>query len=112
MLREQAGTLAPPKSDIHKVRYNCNTKALKQLSTVLEEGVVFQVAVFVLSRNATQRGALCDETKRLRERLEGGGDCTRNLRKKEMISPLHVFLLFFPSSLRPSVPPYLFPLFS
>ena len=54
VLREQAGTLAPPKSDIHKVRCNCNTKALKQLSTVLEEGVVSQAAFFVSSRNATR----------------------------------------------------------
>lgn len=50
--------------------------------------------------------------KRLHERQEGGGDCGWNLHKKEMISPLHNFLLFFPSSLRPSVPLYLFRLFS
>ena len=49
--------------------------------------------------------------KRLHERLEGGGDCAWNLHKKEMISPLHIFLLFSPSSLRPSIPRYLFPLF-
>ena len=50
--------------------------------------------------------------KRLHERLEGGGDCAWNLHEKEMISPMHIFLLFVPSSLRPSVPSYLFPLFS
>ena len=63
VLREQAGTLAPPKSDIHKVRYNCNPLTLKQLSILLEEGVVSQAAFLFLPRHATQRGALRDETK-------------------------------------------------
>ena len=67
VLREQAGTLAPPKSDIHKVRCNCNTKALKQLSTVLEEGVVSQTAFFVSSRNATRSFAWQDKNGYVRD---------------------------------------------
>lgn len=67
VLREQAGTLAPPKSDIHKVRYNCNPKTLNQLSTVLEEGVVSQAAVFASSRNVTRSIAWRDKNDRMRD---------------------------------------------
>ena len=67
VLREQAGTLAPPKSDIHKVRYNCNPKTLNQLSTVLEEGVVSRAAVFASSRNATRSIAWRDKNDCMRD---------------------------------------------
>lgn len=103
VLREQAGTLAPPKSDIHKVRYNCNPKTLNQLSTVLEEGVVSQAAVFASSRNATRSIAWRDKNDCMRDQREVGIVLGTYMRKKWFL----LYISSFFSSLPPSVLPYL-----